>query len=133
MKLFVNIFTEVIDRHLPRITKRVKRPTQHIKWITNEITKAAIAKRDNAKKNHDEKQYTFWRNKTTQLIREAKKNHYSQSIEIHRNNPKMLSSVFKELQNKKATGSQPINLHSRTKLSLVMVTLLMYLTSTLLV
>ncbi len=98
LESFLNIYTSIIDKHLPLTTKRIKRPKQP-EWITHEIM-AAINKRDNAKKNKNEQQYKHWRNKAVLLIREAKRTHYSQSIETHKNNPKMLSNVFKELNNK---------------------------------
>ena len=53
-------------------------------------------KRDNSKKKHLENEYRYWRSKTTRLIREANF-FYSESIQTYKNNPKMLASVFKEL------------------------------------
>ena len=53
-------------------------------------------KRDNSKKKHLEKEYIYWMNKTTHLIRGAKNNFYSESNQTYKNNPKILPSVFKE-------------------------------------
>ena len=55
-------------------------------------------KRDNSKKKkHLENVYRYWWNKTTHLIREVKNIFYSESIQAYKNNPKLLASVFKEL------------------------------------
>ena len=80
---------------MPIVTKRIKRPTQP-SWITKDI-RVAMNTRDNAKKKKDEAVYKLWRNKTTVLIREAKNNFYSESINRYKTNPKMLANVFKEL------------------------------------
>ena len=59
----------------------------------------ALKMRENAKKNKNEDNYKHWRNKNTLLIRQAKETYYSKSIETNKNNPKMLSKLFRELNN----------------------------------
>ena len=88
----------IIDKHLPLVTKRIKRPKQP-EWISNNIL-LAINKRENAKKNKDEPNYKYWRNEATKLIRDAKKEFYSESIKLYKNDPKKLCKVFNELNNK---------------------------------
>ena len=102
------MFTKIIDKHLPIISKRVKRHRQPV-WITSEII-TAIHNRKHAKKNRDHSQYKLWRNKTTQLKRESKKKHYTIAIHEHRNNPKMLAKVFNELNNKHSGAAHPTSL-----------------------
>ena len=95
LESFPSTFSNIINTHLPHVTKRIKRPKQS-PWITKDIL-LSMNKRDNSKKKHLENEYRYWRNKTTHLIREAKNNFYSESIQTYKNNPKMLASVFKEL------------------------------------
>ena len=59
-------------------SKRVKHETQH-EWINDEI-KMAIKNRDAYHKRKNWKQYKFWRNKTTALIRTSKKNFFTRSV-----------------------------------------------------
>ena len=98
LQSFISTVTKIIDKHLPLVTKRIKRPKQP-EWITNNIL-LAINKRENAKKNKDEHNYKYWRNEVTKLIRDAKKEYYSESIQLYKNDPKKLSKVFNELSNK---------------------------------
>lgn len=102
LKKFNSLFVQIVDKTFPAITKRVKRKTQP-KWITQEILRA-ITNRDNAKKCGDEKGYKYWRNVTTKLVRDSKAKHYQESVEIYKNNPRMLSNVFKELGGKSSHG-----------------------------
>ena len=51
LQSFISTFTKIIDKHLPLVTKRIKRPKQP-EWITYNIL-LAINKRENAKKNKD--------------------------------------------------------------------------------
>ena len=98
LQSFISTFTKIIDKHLPLVTKRIKRPKQP-EWISNNIL-LAINKRENAKKNKDEQIYKYWRNEATKLIRDAKKEYYSESIKLYKNDSKKLCKVFNELNNK---------------------------------
>ena len=82
LQSFISTFTKIIDKHLPLVTKRIKRPKQP-EWISNNIL-LAINKRENAKKNKDEPNYKYWRNEATKFIRDAKKEYYSESIKQKR-------------------------------------------------
>ena len=61
----------VLDKHAPVKTKRVKRNNQP-ESISDEI-KTAIKKRDVFHKTKNWKEYKYWRNQVTSLIRSAKK------------------------------------------------------------
>ena len=98
LQSLISTSTKIIDKHLPLVTKRIKRPKQP-EWIANNIL-LAINKRENAKKNIDEQNYKYWRNEATELIRDAKKEYYSESIKLYKNDPKKLCKVFNELNNK---------------------------------
>ena len=82
LQSFISTFTKIIDKHLPLVTKRIKRPKQP-EWISNNIL-LAINKRENAKENKDEQNYKYWRNKATKLIRDARKEYYSESIKLYK-------------------------------------------------
>ena len=98
LQSFISTFTKIIDKHLPLVTKRIKRPKQP-EWISNNIL-LAINKRENAKKNKDEQNYKYRRNEATKLIRDAKNELYSESIKLYKYDPKKLCKVFNELNNK---------------------------------
>ena len=51
------------------------------------------------RKNKDEPNYKYWRNEATKLIRDAKKEYYSESIKLYKNDQKKLCKVFNELNN----------------------------------
>ena len=85
------------------VKKRITRLNQPA-WMTQDIL-TALKMRENAKKNKKEDNYRHWRNKTTLLIRQSKERYYSKSIETNKNNPKMLSKLFKELSNKPANSN----------------------------
>ena len=71
-------FSEVYNRHAPIKTKRVKRDTQP-EWL-NEDIKSASKARDTYHKYENWTQYKYWRNKTTALIRKAKRELFTKSI-----------------------------------------------------
>ena len=70
--IWTSTFMDIFDKHAPIKSKRVKHKMQH-KWINDGI-KMAIKNCDAYHKLKDWKQYTFWRNKTTALIKTSKKN-----------------------------------------------------------
>ena len=77
-KIWTSTFIDMFDKHAPMKSKRVKHETQH-EWINDEI-KMAIKIRDAYHKRKNWKQYKFWRNKTTALIRTSKKNFFTRSV-----------------------------------------------------
>ena len=92
---FNSIFLNLVNAHAPQVTLRVKKLTQP-KWMTSDILRA-MHKRDNAKKMGKVIEYKQLRNHTTQLIKTTKSNHCKESIQTCKNNPRMLSNIFKEL------------------------------------
>ena len=106
LQSFISTFTKIIDKHLPLVTKRIKRPKQP-EWISNNIL-LAINKRENAKKKKDEPNYKYWRNEATKLIRDAKKEFYSESIKL--NNKSNFSNNIKTItyENKTFTNDADI-------------------------
>ena len=117
LETFLKIVTTVIDKHLPLVTKRIKRQMQP-EWMNLDILEA-IKNRYGAKKHHNDNLYKVWRNKVTSLIREAKSGLYSEAIELHKNNPQKLSKVVQELMNQNKCSMVPNSLtfqnHTFTK------------------
>ena len=73
-----SIIQKQLDKHAPIKTRRVK--SQRLpEWCTPEIV-AARRTRDSFKKDKNWSQYKTFRNKTRNLIRKAKRNHFSESI-----------------------------------------------------
>ena len=73
-----SIIQKQLDKHAPIKTRRVK--SQRLpEWCTPEIV-AARRTRDSFKKDKNWSQYKKFRNKTQNLIRKAKRNHFSESI-----------------------------------------------------
>ena len=71
-------------KHAPVKTKRVKRSSQP-GWISDDI-KTAINKHDTFHNAKSWKEYKYWRNQTTSLIRSAKKGFFTKSISENKNN-----------------------------------------------
>lgn len=74
--------------------------------MTQDILQA-MHRRDNAKKKDKEDEYKQWRNHTTQLIKQAKTEHYKDAVETCKNNPNMLSNIFRELSHKNSGENTP--------------------------
>ena len=69
------VFVDVLNKHAPVKSKRVKHETQP-EWLNEEI-RLASKTRDAYHKHKNWDQYKIWRNKTTALIRKAKKELFS--------------------------------------------------------
>jgi hypothetical protein len=95
---FNESFTAIINTQLPKVSKRVKRPTQP-GWLTADIRKS-MKHRDNAKKQGKFEEYKLHRNRTTAMIREAKHKYYKEYVLDNKDNPTKLSRLFDELAGK---------------------------------
>ncbi|KAK3099743.1 hypothetical protein FSP39_008908 [Pinctada imbricata] len=76
---FYKLFVSVLDKHAKIKSKRVKCKNTP-KWITTEINDARH-KRDFFHKKGEMDNFRKWRNKVTELIRNAKRDYYKESIE----------------------------------------------------
>ena len=90
---FESLLKDVLDEHIPVIEKRVNKQVQP-PWMNNDI-KEAMKERDKRLKRarrwnltDDWLCYRRAKNKTTNLIKKAKRNFFSQSIDEHKGNPK---------------------------------------------
>ena len=90
-----SMFIEIVDKHLPLKTLRVKRKQQP-KWLTPEIIEA-IKTRDRYKSLNEDILYRSWRNKVVNLIKKSKKSQYSAIINENNNNPSSIWKLFKEI------------------------------------
>ena len=128
------LFLSIVDRHIPAIFRRVKRITQ-APWMTSEILQAML-QRERAKKMGHERDYKVCRNYVTRLIRscKCKAKRYQESVEdtachrvlrpwlarmveASRGDPRLLSNIFKDLQNKPIHQNAPayITYHNNTR------------------
>ena len=110
---FNSMFLNLVNAHAPQVTRRVKKPTQP-KWMTSDILRA-MHERDNAQKMGKEIEYKQFRNHTTQLIKTTESNHYKESIQTCKNNPRMLSNIFKELSHETSDDNTPSYLDFQNK------------------
>ena len=86
------IFSEVLDKHAPVKSKRIKHETQP-EWLNDDIKHAAKT-RDTYHKNWH--QYKTWRNRTNSLIRKAKSELLAKSIAENKNNSFLWKVIEKQ-------------------------------------
>ena len=89
---FVSTFNSVLNKHAPKKKRRVKKSKQP-NWMNQNIINA-IKTRDSIDKSKNMAEYRLWRNRSTTLIQDAKKEFYSQSIN---NNYKSLKVLWQNL------------------------------------
>ena len=89
-----SMFTEVVDKHAPVKTQRVKRNIQP-DWLTSEILDS-MRERDKCKKSGNLELYKTLRNKISSLIKESKEATYKSKIDAGKNDPKSIWKIFKE-------------------------------------
>ena len=95
LETWSSMFIEIVDKHLPLKTHRVKYKQQP-KWLTPEIIEA-MKTRDRFKSLNDDPHYKFWRNKVVNLIKQSKKSQYTAIIDESNNNPSSVWKLFKEI------------------------------------
>jgi hypothetical protein len=103
--MFERFFSEVLDKHLPLRTHRVKTLNQP-DWITSEILDT-IKERDKSKARNDNQNYRLLRNRVIDLINISKKSSYENKIEKGQNNPSSIWKIFKEFRS--SNSSNEIN------------------------
>ncbi|MEW8542134.1 MAG: endonuclease/exonuclease/phosphatase family protein, partial [Candidatus Thiodiazotropha sp.] len=89
-----SLFTDVINKHAPLKTHRVKNLIQP-DWITSDILDT-MKERDNHKRQGNIEEYKKLRNKVSELIKSAKKSTYENKIENGKDDPKSVWKIFKE-------------------------------------
>ena len=111
-----NLFSDIVDKHLPLRKHRVKRKHQP-KWlhVSADIIEA-FKKRDRFKSLNNQEQYKIWRNKVSKMIKVSKKRQYSKIINENVNNPASVWKLFKELgASKRNIGTSILSLKINDK------------------
>lgn len=89
---FHTIIIDLLDKHAPIKTRRVK-SSRLPAWYSPEIGQARLA-RDKYKRLKQWPEYKIYRNKTRNLIRKAKRQHFTNSVE----NLKDTSTIWRHLR-----------------------------------
>ena len=97
---FISTFNSVLNKHAPKKKRRVKKSKQP-NWMNQNIM-AARRTRDSIDKSKNMAEYRLWRNRSTSLIKDAKKEFYSQSINNNHKNPKCLWQNLHDVTHKSA-------------------------------
>ena len=105
LDFFMQLFETLLDKHAPKITKRVKRTLQP-NWFNTEISEASKM-RDYYHRIHDMENYRIWRNKTKKLISNSKQQYFTKNINENKRNPKQLWKNLHDLTNKSKTHLAP--------------------------
>ena len=95
LEAWLDLFSQVIDKHVPMKHQRVKRKNQP-QWISPEILDAMKC-RDRHKALGNMEEYRFCRNKVIKLIKNAKRNQYQTFIENNKDKPSSIYKIFKEV------------------------------------
>ena len=110
--MWKDLFLQILDKHAPLQNKKTK--LNKIPWINNEI-KSLIIKRDKLKRkaiitklNSDWQNYKKMRNDITTLLRQEKRNYYSNKLLTEKSNPKAASKTINHLLGKNR-GSTKVN------------------------
>ena len=78
LDLWIFLITNVLDKHAPVLTKRIKRKYQP-EWFNDEI-RDSIFQRDYFHKKKDFENYKLCRNKVTRLLRSSKSKFFKEAI-----------------------------------------------------
>ena len=102
LSMWMKLFTEVMDNHLPIKEKRIKNKSKP-EWINDEIL-YAMKQRDYFRTN-DNTKYKLWRNKVVSLTKSAKSSFYQKAINENKKNPKELWKMIKSVTSKKPVNT----------------------------
>ena len=101
---WLDLFLQVVDKHIPIKQHRVKHKTQP-QWISPEILNAMKC-RDRHKSIGNDNEYKFWRNKVIKMIQIAKKVQYQTFIDNNKENQSSIYKIFQEFGAGKDTQRQ---------------------------
>ena len=107
---WTSLFTEVLDKHAPIKSHRIKRKYQP-EWLTSEILDL-IKERNRYKLNGNMDAYRTLRNKVSALIAISKKETYQSKIEEGKSDPRKIWKIFKEfgMNNKECQNASKFSL-----------------------
>ena len=95
MEAWLDLFLQVVDKHVPIKQHRVKHKNQP-QWMSPEILEA-IKCRDRQKSLGNENEYKILRNKVIKLIHNSKKTQYQTFIDKNKGNPGSIYKIFQEI------------------------------------
>ena len=95
MEAWLDLFLQVVDKHIPIKQHRVKQKNQP-QWLSPEILDAMKC-RDRHKSIGNEDEYKLWRNKTIKMIQKAKRIQYQTFLDNNKNNPSSIYKIFQEV------------------------------------
>ena len=95
MEAWLDLFLQVVDKHVPIKQHRVKHKNQP-QWMTPEILDAMKC-RDKHKSLGNDNEYKIWRNKVIELINNSKKAQYQTFIDSNKDNPGSIYKIFQEV------------------------------------
>ena len=95
MEAWLDLFLQVVDKHIPIKQHRVKQKNQP-QWLSPEILDAMKC-RDRHKSIGNEDEYKLWRNKTIKMIQKAKRVQYQTFLDNNKNNPSSIYKIFQEV------------------------------------
>ena len=101
------LFTEILDKHAPIKTQRIKRKYQP-EWLTPEILDL-IKERNKCKLNRNTDAYKTPRNQVSATIDIAKKETYQFKIEEGKDDPRSIWKIFNEVGMKNKENDKTIN------------------------
>ena len=127
LDLWMTLFNEVLNNHLPIKERRIKH-TGKPEWINEEILNAI--KQHEHFRVKDNTKYKFWRNKVVLLIKNAKALYYQKLIEENKKNPKELWKIIKSVNPKKSCHA-PNEIVVNNRIVMIRNVLLMNSTTTL--
>ena len=92
MEAWLDLFLQVVDKHVPMKQHRDKHKNQP-QWMTPEILDA-IKNRDRQKLLGNDNEYKIWRNKVIKLIHSSKKVRYQKLIDNYKAHPGRIYKIF---------------------------------------
>ncbi len=111
--IFIKLFTELYDKHFPKITKQINIKQQSKPWITAGIIKS-IKTRNKLYKSYlsnpndtNKSRYIKYRNKLTNLIKFSCKKHYADLFNTHKHNIKNTWNTINKVLGKSSSPSNP--------------------------
>ena len=110
------MFNDVLDRHIPLKSKRVKRPNQPV-WMTKEILHSMktrdklLKKARNSNLPKDWSRFTHAKVQTINLLRKTKRRFFREKIDENKGNPK---GVWKALKSLSGTSKPRVRINEIT-------------------
>ena len=105
------MLNDVLDRHIPLKSKRVKRTNQPV-WMTKEIPHSMKTKKArNSNLPEDCSRFTHAKGQTTNLLRKTKRSFFREKIDENKGNPK---GVWKALKSLSGTSKPRVRINEIT-------------------